>query len=292
LSQPNCKGEDLAKNVKCMARAFARFVEYLKGKEKIAGIDFKKYNYKGALRSLEVTFKKNNNFHPHYHVILALDYEDNEEKEIVNKYSLKFGQVVRKFSETEILFQKVWRLLITQELAKYDTVRKISEETDSKKKKKLEDELKIIIRNYPISKNALKDLDRGFSVIMDKFSQDHYYELFKYMTKATNEGDEVFSYENFIYLYFHLKGVRQIQGYGCFFRFKDDDSMFEDVQLQWDSIEWRLMSVEEPRMSAEFTKDLALDYEYQHISRNKGFSKYMREINEKEKKILEQNTLA
>jgi len=68
--------------------------------------------------------------------------------------------------------------------------------------------------------------------------------------------------------------------------------MFEDVQLEWDSIEWRLMSVEEPRVSAEFTKDLALDYEYQHISRNKGFSKYMRELNEREKKILEQNTLA
>lgn len=292
LSQPNCTGEDLNKNVKVMARSFARLIEYMKGKEKIAGINFKKYNYQGALRSLEVTYKKGNSFHPHYHVILALDFEDSEEKENINSFSMKHGQLVRKFSDTEILIQKVWRLLIEQEMAKYDTVRKINDESDEKKIKKLETELKKIIRNHPINKTRISELERGYSVVMDKFSHNHYYEVFKYMTKATNEGEEVFSYDNFIHLYFQLKGVRQIQGYGCFFRFKDDDSIFDDVDKLWNSIEWRLMQEEQPRVSAEFTKDLALDYTYQHISRNKGYSKYMREINEHEKKILEKNSLA
>lgn len=64
LTVKNVSGTDLDNTLKHMSKSFSKLI-----KRK----DFKNA-YKGFFRSLEVTFnKKNNEYHPHYHLILAVD---------------------------------------------------------------------------------------------------------------------------------------------------------------------------------------------------------------------------
>lgn len=271
LTVPNVSGDCLRFAVDCMFKAFTRLTHYLKLKEKISGIDFSKYNYLGAIRSFEVTYKKGS-FHPHIHCLLVLDYEL-EEGNIVNKFSKSFGKVARKFSETEILFQKLWRLLVLFEY-----------------KKRLSVDKELIVEPWEkdfndspfetINKRTISKMSLGFNTHLEKFEENHYFELFKYMTKAQNEYGENSSFDDFLHLYFQLKSVRQIQGYGCFFRIKDED--LEDVtDLNYDTLESIWQSIESPRVSTEKIEDLYLDNEYKLYSRKK-ITPYLREINRKE----------
>ncbi|MGH0680990.1 protein rep, partial [Bacillus luti] len=66
LTLPNVKGDELKETICKMQKAFARLIEYFKGKKKINGIDFEVMQYEGAIRSLEITYK-GNEYHPHYH---------------------------------------------------------------------------------------------------------------------------------------------------------------------------------------------------------------------------------
>lgn len=65
---------------------------------------------------------------------------------------------------------------------------------------------------------------------MDKFSENDFVEIFKYMTKATTEDGKTLSYKQFKTLYYALFKVRQIQGYGIFYNLKDDEEInFDEV---------------------------------------------------------------
>lgn len=269
LTVPNCDGESLRKTINKMTKGFAKLTQYLKGKEKIRGLDFSKYGYAGAIRSLEVTYK-GDSYHPHFHCLLALDYKDGD-KNNTNEFSKRFGKVVRRFSDFEVLIQKIWYLLVNQETVTLSNINNI----ESIRKKRKE--------------RIISDL--GYSCSMDEFAEDDYHELFKYMTKVGNEDGEPFSFKNFVTLYFELKSVRQIQGYGIFFRIKDED-MEEVIDEKYNLVIDTLNSLEEPRVSTEKVEELYLDDDYILISRKKIYS-YLRELEKREQEeILKKEELA
>lgn len=260
LTVPNVKGEELRDTIKNnMFKAFARLIEYLKGKEKIRGIDFEQYGYKGTIRSLEVTYK-GNDYHPHIHALivfepLVLSEKGKGKADFIehfsvfknkNTYSVDYTgkRETRLFSDFEILIQKIWRLL-------------------NEKQK--------------VTKKNIEALDIGYSCQLDKFKESDFIELFKYMTKATSEKREVMSYNQFKTLYFALDGVRQIQGYGCFFNLKDDNEMsIEEIDNVYDSLVEELQKEEAPVRVYEEPSE-ATKEDYTVISRKK-VAAYLRQL--------------
>lgn len=240
LTVPNVPGCLLRPTINRMFKAFARLMEYFKCKKKIRGLDFEQYDYLGAIRSLEVTYG-NKGFHPHIHALICMRGFQGE-KEHENKYSVDhFGnRQKRLFSSLEIAIQKIWYLLMN---------------------------------GQRVTLKAINDLSEGYSCMMDKFKDEDFLELFKYMTKAKEEDDSVFTYRNFKFLYFHLENVRQIQGYGCFFRIKDED-MEDEVDELYDVL---IRSLGESRKSLEKPSDLLFDGEYTLISRKKVYQ-YLRNM--------------
>lgn len=236
LTVPNCSGDDLHDTIKQMFKSFAKLIDYLKGRKKIRGLDFSWLGYMGAIRSLEVTYKEND-YHPHLHVLLIHEVE-NGIKEHTNCYSYnKFNkQQVRKFSDFEILIQKIWYLLNN---------------------------------GVKVNQKAISELKVGYSCMMDQFHDDDFLELFKYMTKADGlEDGKIMTYENFKHLHYGLHSVRQIQGYGCLFRLKDDD-LSELVDEKYDEIINHLKQKEEPVQVSQTVQALLQDDEYLLISRKK-----------------------
>lgn len=238
LTVPNCKGSELHETIKNIFKSFAYLIDYLKLKKKIKGLDFEPYSYVGALRSLEVTFK-GDNYHPHLHCIIALDKDFTHKKDNINTYSYSYYKLTRLFSDFEVLIQKIWYLLIN---------------------------------GTKVTKKAIDSLEEGYSCTMDSIEESSYYEVFKYMTKATDEKNEVLTYENFKDLYFSLYKVRQIQGYGIFYNIKDDDNITEEVDELYDVIVNLLQAKEKPVEIIESPQDVVQDKEYTYISRKRIFS--------------------
>lgn len=263
LTVPNCDDKTLRNTIDRMNKSFARITEFLKGKKKIRGLDFDRYNYVGAIRSLEVTFKRDS-YHPHFHVLLALDYDDSE-KLHVNSYSKRFGKVVRKFSDFEILIQKIWFLLINGKKVTLSNINNIS--------------------NIRKSMELSNINDEGYSCSMDMFADENYKELFKYMTKTHKDDGEYFTFKNFVTLYFQLKNLRQIQGYGDFFRLKDVD-IESEIDDSFNLVVDTLNSICEPKVVTEKTEELFCDNDSILFSRNKEY-KYLRELELEEQKEKE-----
>lgn len=240
LTVPNCKGSELKDTIVKMFKSFSYVINYLKLKKKIKDVDFEKYFYAGAIRSLEVTFK-GDSYHPHLHCIIALDKPLNEDKHITNTYSKSKKNGFRKFTEFEILIQKIWYLLNNSER---------------------------------VNKKSIDNLDLGYSCIIDPIDESSIYEVFKYMTKSTDEKSNILTYDNFKVLYFALYRVRQIQGYGCFYNIKDDDSLIDQVDEYYDVLISILKTKEDPIEVCEAPEDLLCDNENLLISRNKIFKIY------------------
>src|SRR3712207_6917428 len=57
-------------------------------------------------------------------------------------------------------------------------------------------------------RSNIDDLENGFSCIVDKFPEDDFAELFKYMTKDKDEEGNILTYDNFKTLYEALYRVR------------------------------------------------------------------------------------
>lgn len=246
LTSPNVAGGELRSNIRKQLKAFPTLIEYLKCKKKIRGLDFEQYGYMGAFRSLEVTYR-DNSYHPHLHVLLIFKNLDISNKHHVNDYSINHyegGKITRRFSDFEILIQKIWRLLLTGET---------------------------------VTKSNIDNLDIGYSCIMDKFKDDDYFELFKYMTKSSSET--FMTYENFKTLEKSLFNVRQIQGYGCLFRLKDKD-ISDLVEEEYNRIIEELQKIEEEKKILETPNQLINDNENTIISRKKIHG-YIRKMDKK-----------
>jgi len=243
LTNPNCTGEDLEADIKKMFKNFFKLNRYLKQDAKIKGIDFGLYGYVGGIRSLEVTFESDS-YHPHLHCIIALDKDVKLDKTITNKYSYSYGKLNRLFSDFEVLIQKIWYLLHN---------------------------------GQKVTKKAIDELTEGYSCVSDTIDESSYHEVFKYMTKGTDEEKNILTYDNFKTLYFALHGVRQIQGYGLFYNIKDDDSIVEKVDEIYNSILEELQKKEVPVESRQKPLELLSDNEFTLISRKKIYS-YLREL--------------
>ena len=251
LTVPNMAGNALLGSIKEMSECYAKLIDYLKGRKLIKGIDFKKYGYLGSIRSLEITYR-GDSYHPHYHSLIVfenfLGYKKNE-----NVFSKDFlgKRTKRLFSDLEILIQKIWYLLITGQSSK---------------------ELKI-------TKKVIDSLDLGYSCMLDKSKQDDFQEIFKYIAKGQSENGELMLFDNFKVLEVVLTGIRQIQGYGCFYNLTDDDDDFhEQVDQVYDNIILELKEKENPLSVLQRPMDLMKNDGFTIISRKRVF-KYLRELN-------------
>lgn len=248
LTVPNCRGQELNATYKKMAKAFRRIIRYLDGTLKIRNIDFSMFNYQGAVRSLEVTFHSDS-YHPHFHVgiILNPDLFVSDSKNIINNYSYNnnhgIKELKRLFSKEEILIQKIWYLLMN---------------------------------DIKVTEKSINELDIGYSCMVNKFNEDDYAELFKYISKGADENGHLLTYDNFVSLYYGLYRVKQIQGYGCLYRL-DDDIDLEELEVEYDEYVEGLRQKESPVVAYETPQDLLQDTKYTLISR-KSFFKYLRTI--------------
>lgn len=240
LTVPNVNSDNLEPTIKKMLKTFPSLIEFLKQKRKVKNI-YLDVGYMGAIRSLEVTYNYDD-YHPHLHVLLIANKLNINDKLYVNDYSYSRGKLVRKFADIEITIQKLWYMLFN----------------DIRITKKNIDELKI-----------------GYSCTIDKFENDNYFELFKYMTKA--KSDTVMTYDNFKTLYYALFNKRQIQGYGCLFRIKDE-YLEEEINEIYDRIVNLLKEKEDPKLTFESPEQLLTDNDNILISRKK-IHDYLRSLN-------------
>ena len=259
LTLPNVPGEDLIYTYKKMAKSFNMLIRYLDGRKKIKEIDFSSWGYEGAIRSLEVTFK-GDSYHPHFHVGLVLNPNILSKKLITNTFSYDYktgiAELKRLFSKEEILIQKIWYLLIN----------------DKKVNKANIDGIKTIRKE--LNEKNIESI--GYSCTIDKFKEQDFAELFKYMTKEKDENGDLLTYENFVALYFGLYRVKQIQGYGCLYSVTDEIDLeeYEEKYIEFiDSIRKK----EDPERVYQKPQDLVLDNQYKLISR-KSYFKYLREL--------------
>lgn len=245
LTVPNCSGQDLNFTYKKMAKSFKTLIRYFTGNLKIKGINFERFKYQGAVRSLEITFN-GDSYHPHFHVGIVLDSMISRKK-IINTYSYNnkngIRELKRLFSKEEILIQKIWYLLIN---------------------------------GIKVTKSSIEELEEGYSCAIEQFNEDDYAELFKYISKGSDEEGHVLTYENFISLYYGLYRVKQIQGYGCLYKI-DDSIDLEELDKQYEDYIQEIAKKESPVVACETPQDLILDSEYTLISR-KTFFKYLRQL--------------
>ena len=209
LTVPNVEAERLRDTVSLMFDRFAYMIRYFQGTKKVKGIDFSKWGYIGAVRALEITVSiKNNTFHPHLHCIFVLDKNLHLPKVYFNQFSIDNTgrQPMRFFSELDMLFQRIWCLLICRKKVTKENIENVGEVT-----------------GYP----------DGFSCIAD-ISNNDYHEVFKYAIKGTYKNETLFLYENFVTLYNALLGRRVYQTYGCLDRYDFNEY---DESLGLDSLD-------------------------------------------------------
>ena len=186
LTVPNCNGTNLKDTIKKMFKNFYSLNRYLNLNLKIRGLDFSQYGYSGSIRSLEVTYSKDD-YHPHLHCIIAFDKPLDDNRYIKNTYSRSRKNGYRKFTDFEILIQKIWYLLNN---------------------------------NEKVTKKNIDELEVGYSCTVDSIDESSLFEVFKYMTKTKDEKNNIIPYDNFKTLYFALYRVRQIKGMVAFIMLK------------------------------------------------------------------------
>lgn len=137
-----------------MFKSFKSLNRYLNNDLKIKGLDFEQYSYIGAIRSLEVTFK-GDNYHPHLHCIFAFKSPLMNYRYIENTFSNSKKNGHRKFTDFEVLLQKIWSLLNNK---------------------------------IKVTKKNIEELELGYSCTVDDIDESSAYEVFKYMTKVLTKN--------------------------------------------------------------------------------------------------------
>lgn len=224
----NCDREELLPLLNRMYKKFPFFMRYFKGAAKVKGMDFRQYGYAGAVRGLEITQnQETKQYHPHFHCMVLFKKGLQLEKRIINSYSYDKGVLVRKFSDLEVLLQKLWFLLM---------------------------------HDVKVTKKALEDLKEGYSVKCDD-SKGNYHECFKYACKGAFDSDKgafIYKEHEFRALQHALNGRRMIQGYGLLYNFDDQDGeiLEADVQAFYDKYIEDLQQIEKPEFHVETLDDV------------------------------------
>ena len=235
----NVFGDELLPTLDKMYKNFKHLTRFLSGNAHIRGIDFLPYGYAGGLRALEVTQNLyDKRFHPHFHVMLLLKKGIDFERKFINSFSFDEGVLVRKFSEFEILLQKIWYLLMN---------------------------------GISVTKEKITQLKEGYSVTLDKAAKGEYHEVFKYACKgAFKEDGSLLDEETFPMLFFALHSRRMIQGYGVLHNYKDDslEILEEDLTQNYNSIVAKLKAFEEPIFHIESLEEILGDKTCSYISKS------------------------
>lgn len=244
---PNCEPEELYATLNRMYAKFKYLMRFFRGDAKVRGVDFFKYGYGGALRGLEITVnQKEKTFHPHFHCMVLLSQKIDLRGKYTNKYSFDHNDPSKKhkFSDFEILLQKVWYLLLN--------------------------DCKVTAEN-------IERLKIGYDVQASD-SQGNYHEVFKYACKgAFKEGEEgesaaIHKAHFFWTLYEALYNRRMIQGYGVFARYKDIDGeiLKEDSAAIYAAYVARLREFEKPVFEIENLDEVCERSKngYKYISKN------------------------
>ncbi len=235
-----------------MYEKFAYFIRYLDGRKKIKGVDFAQYGYAGCLRALEVTYNDNTGeYHPHFHCMLLMKKDVPLRKTVLTQFSYDHGVEERRFSKLEVLFQKVWYLLMN---------------------------------DIKVTKQSIEALKQGYSVTCDD-SKGKYHEVFKYCCKgAFNNDGFIYDPEVFENLFFGLFNRRMIQTYGCLrcLHIEEDESFDDRVDEEYAKVIDLLRQFEVPLYCscelAEFCKGKDIKY----ISRN-SIRRFLKQIEEQER---------
>ncbi len=241
VTVPNCEFDELLPLLDRMYQKFPHMIRFLKGQKKVRGVDFLQYGYGGAVRGLEVTQnKETKQFHPHFHCMVLFRPDLDLKGKYKNSYSYDDGRLVRKFSELEVLLQKVWYLLVNDQR---------------------------------VTAEAIAELKEGYSVIIDD-SKGHYHEAFKYACKgAFDESKGAFIYNGLTFrtLYEALYSRRMIQGYGALHNFNDLNGEILESELQeiYAKIVEELQAIEKPEKYVESLDDIIEQSSYcKYISRS------------------------
>jgi len=205
----------LDKHIVLMASRFNKFIRYFKGATKIAGIDFLKFGYKGATRSLEIVQKKGNLYHPHYHCIMLLKKglklsATGEFGQNINDFSYSYRtKDVTKFTDLEILIQKIWYLIINNHKVTMFPPKAVKLDADGK----------------GIKVPSIKTIKQGYSCRLVKVEDGKYHEAFKYTIKP--DKDLKITGSVFSDLYHSLYMKKTLEPYGIFRNIPKD--MFDEV---------------------------------------------------------------
>ncbi|MDE6104100.1 MAG: protein rep [Clostridia bacterium] len=227
---PNCEPEELKPLLDKMYRKFPFVLRYFKGAAKVHGVDFTKYGYGGAVRGLEVTYNKEAaQYHPHFHCMVLLSPKIDLRGKHTNAYSFDHNDPSQKhkFSDFEILLQKVWFLLLN---------------------------------DCKVTAEAIDGLKIGYDVQASD-PRGNYHEVFKYACKGAfkeSEGACIYQARVFWTLYGALKNRRMIQGYGALHNFNDLDGelLAEDAAAVYAAYIERLQRVEKPVFKVESLDDI------------------------------------
>lgn len=250
--------DKLFDTVENMFKQFGYIIRLFRGNAKIKGYDFLRYGFVGAIRALEITKSKDGlTFHPHFHTLFLMKKGlklDTDGKTHVNDYSFDNTRngAIYKFSDFEILLQKIWRL-------RYDGIK--------------------------VNAENIKLLPIGYSVKLNR--PKNYHEVFKYATKGIfkENASPVDGERDFRILQRTLDGRRIIQGYGALNGFKFDDSNEEDfdyidtlskvigaiyddkekIDTEYENFISALKSVEDPVKLYEYFEDIFKEFDSKNI---------------------------
>lgn len=237
---PNVVGDELLPTVDKMFKKFGYFIRYFQGLKHIRTYSFEGYGFKGAVRALEVTRNKTTReFHPHFHCIFVMKKNSRLtlHRHYVNSFSFdnsdiergRYGSVgsseYRRFTEFEILLQKIWYLLFN---------------------------------DIKVTRDSISNLKEGYSVIVNEVQEGKYHEVFKYAMKGIFKDDSALGgFYDFKALYFALYHRRIIQGYGCLRAFAfDEDGLELESDLKYEDIIAKLRELENPVRMYEFLSQI------------------------------------
>lgn len=223
VTVPNCEGDELLPLFNKMYKKFPYMLEYFKGKRKVRGIDFLKYGYGGAVRGLEVTQNQDTKlYHPHFHSMILLKKGIKLKGETVSSYSYSKNNGFHKFTDLEILLQKIWYLLMNDER---------------------------------VTRKSVEELKQGYDIHLTD-SEGNYHEVFKYACKGAFDPDNgafIYNEMSFKILYEALNNRRMIQGYGKLHNFDDldGDILDDEADEQYEKVVSALDDFEKPLFLVE-----------------------------------------
>lgn len=223
VTVPNCEGDELLPLLNKMYKKFPYMLEYFKGKRKVRGIDFLKYGYGGAVRGLEVTQNQDTKlYHPHFHSMILLKKGIKLKGETVSSYSYSKNNGFHKFTDLEILLQKIWYLLMNDER---------------------------------VTRKSVEELKQGYDIHLTD-SEGNYHEVFKYACKGAFDPDNgafIYKEMSFKILYEALNNRRMIQGYGKLHNFDDldGDILDDEADEQYEKVVSALDDFEKPLFLVE-----------------------------------------